>query len=1017
MRFTDIFIRKPVLATVVSLLIFILGLISYNHLDLREFPDVNLSNITVQSSFSGATPEAMQTLVTSYIESAVATVDGIDYVEASNGNGSSTVTVHLIPGVDVDSIMVQIGTAIQQTAGNLPTTAAFTAPIINKVSADSSTLMVLGFYSDKMSIEQMTDYLNRVTTTQLQAIPGVASASVSAGRNYAMRLWLDPKLMSSKNISGDDINAAVSSGNVTASTGYLEGSKTQMNVQSNTGLTTVDQFNNLVIGTGANGVLTRLKDVGYAELGASNYNSSAAVNGKQGVAVQISVKAGANPLDVAKTIRKLLPEINRSLPTTMHVEVIFDQSHFIQDSVNSVTEAVIAAALIVMLIIFVSMGSLRAVAIPVIAIPLSLVGVFAMMAALGFSINILTLLAFVLAVGLVVDDAIVVSENITRHLEHGLPPMKAALLGAREIASPVITMTITLAAVFLPVGLAGGLTGVLFSEFSYTLAGAVLVSGVISLTLSPMMCSRVLSLEQLQNPFVIKVDRFFEHLKSRYQKILIAVLEARHLVNAVIVIILVSCFVLFVTSSQEIAPTEDQNVIQGVSTAPSYASPHFTYEYMVKVQHLMETIPDRENTFMYSDLNSGQFLMLLKPRSERKESLTAIHQKMNEGLNKIPGLISYVDDLPTLPGGGGVGAAFQFILTTTSGNPETLMTVGNELVERAAKSGIFTYVNNGMKIDSPVWDFTVDTDRAAQLGISNQLIVNALNDVLPASKINWFVMELNNYKVVPQLMDQYRGTPEVFNLITLPTTTASGKTVMIPLSDIMKVKRVVKPTSLTRFERLNSATIYGTMADGYSLSDGLDFMVTNAEQLMPKEMSYNLGGQLRQIAQEGHRMLFTFMFALIIIYLVLAAQFESFRDPLIVMISVPMSLFGALIPINMGFGTINLFTEIGLLTLVGLISKHGILIVQFANQLQETEGFSVRDAVVKSASLRLRPILMTTAAMIFGVVPLLFARYGLANSESDIGKVIFFGMLIGTCFTLFVVPTMYTYLARDRSVK
>lgn len=1009
MRFTDIFIRRPVLASVISLLIAVVGLMAFNKLPLREFPEVNLSNISITSSFPGTTAQAMQSMVTDYIQNAVASVDGVDYIESSSSGGRSTVTLHMQPGVDVNAAITEVTTKIQQVKGDLPTDPSFENPIVQKGNADSQGgLMYIAFYSDKMTTEQMSAYISQVVSKKLQAVDGVAGAGASGARTYAMRIWLNPTLMAAKGVTIPDVQTALTSSNVTGGAGYIEGKNTLFYIEAETGLSTVDEFNNVVVKKGADGsTLVRIKDIGYAELGATSYNNSVMANGKPAVVVRVTTKAGANPLTVANAVKKVLPEIKAELPASMHAEIAYDQSRFIQDSVHTVLETIIEAALIVILVIFLSLGSVRAVLIPAITIPLSLIGVCAVMMALNFSFNVLTLLALVLAIGLVVDDAIVVSENITRHLENGVPPMKAALNGAREIATPVITMTITLMAVFLPVGLAGGLTGVLFSEFAYTLAGAVFVSGIISLTLSPMMCSRVLSLQQLERPFVKRVDGFFNGLKNRYQRFLSYTLEARPVMLFVAICVLTSCFFLYMTTASELAPTEDQGVIFGQANAPSYATVGFTDKYMKQIQAIVKDIPEALNSTVFTYRNSGSFNILLKPRDERQRNQQQIEDEISQKLKNIPGLTSYIQDMPTLPGGG-LGFALQFALTTANPDPELLFQVSNELKQRAIASHMFKFVDIQMKLDTPLWEVYIDRSKAAQMGITSQQIITALNGMLSGGHINYFRMAGQNYQVKPQAINSFRMTPDI--LKTINVVTDAGK--MVPLANFITMKKKVKATTLRQFQRLNSTFVNATMADGYSLSDGLAYMKTTAKQIMPAGMSYDFGGQARQMEQEGNRMLITFSFALIIIFLVLAAQFESFRDPMIVMMSVPMSLFGALIPLNMGLGTINIFTQIGFLTLIGLISKHGILIVQFANTLQRTEGLSVKDAVVKAAAIRLRPILMTTAAMIFGVLPLIFSVRGLANSQRDIALVIFFGMLIGTCFTLFVVPTIYTYLAK-----
>jgi len=1011
MRFTDIFIRRPVLATVISLLIAIAGIIAARNLPLRQFPEISFSNITISTSFPGASAEAMQSMVTNWIQNTVSSADDIDYIESSSSEGSSRVTVTLLPGTDVDAAITQITAKVQSIKDELPNDASFQDPVIQKSNAASGGgLMFIAFSSDKMTSEQISYYVSQVVAKKLTAIPGVAGAGSMGARTYAMRIWLDPTLMAAKNITVPQIQAALLADNIVGSAGIIEGKNDYVSIEAETGLSSAKEFNNVVVRKDANGDLVRVKDIGYAQLGASSYNSSVLADGKPAVVVKITTKAEANPLSVAKAVKKILPKIKADLPATMHAQIVYDKSRFIQQSVNTVAETILEAAVIVMVVIFLCLGSLRAVFIPIVTIPLSLVGVFAVMMACGFSFNVLTLLALVLAIGLVVDDAIVVSENITRHLEHGVPPLQAALFGAREIATPVITMTLTLAAVFLPVGLAGGLTGVLFSEFAYTLAGAVLISGIISLTLSPMMCFRVLSLKQLERPFVKWVNTRFERLKAHYQRLLLSVLEARSVIIFAAVAILISCFFLYITTASELAPDEDHGSIFASGTAPSRANVTFTDRYMKQIEALTKKIPEAENSTVITNRNSGNLVILLKPREQRKRSAAQIEEQLTQEFKQIPGLMTEIQHQSTLPGIGELGDPLQFALVTADPNLQSLVSVSKEIQRRAEASHMFDSVTIQLKLDTPLWEVSIDTSKAAQMGITSQQILTALSGVLSGGKVNYFRMAGNSYSVIPQVMDQYRMTPEI--LKTLNVQTDSGE--MVPLGNFIHLRRVVKATTLNQFQRLNSTFVNASMAHGYSLSDGLKFMIATAKQVMPAGMSYDLGGEARQLVQEGNRILITFIFALIVIFLVLAAQFESFRDPLIIMMSVPLSLFGALIPLNIGLGTINLFTQIGFLTLIGLISKHGILIVQFANKLQETEGLGIKDAVVKAAALRLRPILMTTAAMIFGVLPLIFAKTGLANSQRDIALVIFFGMLIGTCFTLFVVPTVYTYLAKKR---
>lgn len=1017
MRFTDIFIRRPVLATVVSLLIVVLGLMAFRYLPVRLFPEVQFAEVNISASLSGASATAMQAFVATPIQDAISRLDNIDYITASSHNGGASIHVQLFPGTDADNMVSQIVSKIQQIKGdNLP--AAMEEPTIQKGEPGSERIMYLAFYSDSMSAEQIGDYATRILLPKLQAVPGVASASSLGARTYSMRLWLDPRLMAAKGVQALDITTALSNNNTQSSAGSLIGKWNVLAVQTTTGLHTVDQFNNMIIKTYANGDVVRLKDIGYAKLGAKNTNNQTIVNGKQAVLLQITNKTSANPLDVTSGIQKILPQLFSQLPPSLKGEVLIDNSVFIKESIHTVLEAIIEAILIVILVIFLSLGSFRTVLIPMVTIPVSLIGVLAAMMALGYSLNVLTLLAMVLAIGLVVDDAIVVVENISRHLEEGMSPWQASILGAREIASPVIAMTITLAAVFLPIGFSGGVSGALFTEFAFTLACSVILSGVVALTLTPMMSARILSQKQLNAPFVKRVDHMFHKLSMAYQRALRAVLEIRFVVVIIAAVILVSCFYLYSNTPSEIAPDEDQSLFYTQASGPVNANIDYVIHYMKQVTDLLKPLPGIKDTMIINGQggqNESQVVMVLKPKAQRELSQMQLVNRANQVSRAVPGMTSNAFNPPVLPGGD-FGMPVNFVLTS-AGSYQTLYDVAEKIIAKARKSGLFVNLSNSLTLNRPSLDVDINRDKAAQMGITSAQIGSALGVMFSNGHTDRFDMDGRNYYVVAQAYDKFRLTPKALEQIYLTSTAldADGNPEMVSLANFVTLKRSVQPSNLPQFQRLNSATINAQMAPGYTLSDGLNYLAKVARANMPSGMTYDYTGASRQFVQEGGRMLIIFGFALIIIFLVLAAQFESFRDPFIILISVPLSLFGALVPLNIGLGTINLFTQIGLLTLVGLITKHGILIVQFANQAQEQERLSVKEAVIKGATLRLRPILMTTAAMVLGVAPLLFSSEGLANSQRDIAMVIFCGMLVGTCFTLFVVPTIYSLIGHKRS--
>jgi multidrug efflux pump len=748
------------------------------------------------------------------------------------------------------------------------------------------------------------------------------------------------------------------------------------------------------------------------ELGSEDYDSMVSFNGKKAIFIGVDAVPSANPLTVINDVRNILPAIEKTFPASLKATVVYDATRYIQASISEVIHTIAEATVIVILVIFLFLGSLRSVTIPVVTIPLSLVGVCAFMLMLGYSINLLTLLAMVLAIGMVVDDAIVVVENVHRHIEEGLSPFNAALQGAREIALPVISMTLTLAAVYAPIGFMGGITGALFKEFAFTLAGAVVVSGIIALTLSPMMCSRILVAEQKENKFVLYLDGIFEKTKNYYQQKLHNSLNYRPVTIVFAITVLLSCYFLYTHTQQELAPTEDQSVLFVSATAPQYANLDYVTKFTAEFDKIFKSFPETENYFVVNgmgEVNNVIGGVMLKPWGQRKLSQNAIQPLVQEKLQKVAGLNSVIFPLPSLPVGGG-GLPLQFVITSTN-DFKSIYEYSAQLTEAANKSGLFIFVDNSLKFNKLDLEIKIDHNKAASLGISMQAIGDALATTLGGNYINLFSMDGRSYRVIPQVIRKFRFNPDQLKNIYVRTMNND----LIPLATIATISESVQPNSQTQFQQLNSATLQGMMMPGKSIGEGLKFLQEQADKILPKGYSYDYAGESRQFIQEGNVLMYTFFFAVIVIYLVLAAQFESFRDPWIILISVPMSICGALIPLNLGFASINIYTQVGLITLIGLISKHGILMVDFANHLQQSEGLSVRAAIEKAAAIRLRPILMTTAAMILGVVPLIFASGAGAASRFSIGLVVATGMFFGTLFTLFVVPTMYTLLSKAKA--
>jgi len=887
-------------------------------------------------------------------------------------------------------------------------------PIITIAIGQSIDAMYMGFYSKVLATNQITDYLVRVVQPKLQAIPGVQLAELKGEQQFAMRIWTDPAKLAGYGLTAADIANALAQNDFISAVGRTDGNMFTVNLTASTGLTSVDQFRQLIIKS-QNGALIRLGDVANVTLGATNYDSSVSFNGKKAVYIGIQVAPDANLLDVIDQVRKTFPDIQQQLPEGLEAKIVYDSTDFVNASIHDVIFSLIEALLIVTAVIFLFLGALRSVIIPVIAIPLSLVGTFFVMLALGYSVNLLTLLALVLAIGLVVDDAIIVVENVQRHMEAGMSKLQAAIQGARELANPIIAITVVLIAVYVPIGFMGGLTGALFTEFAFTLAGAVTISAIIALTLSPMMCSKTLKLSHNNHGgFVAFIDRQFENLRQRYQRSLHGSLDHMRVTGVFAVIILLSIYFLYSTSKSELAPQEDQGVIiSQVTTAPNSTLAR-TQLYADQVYRLYTTFPETDRVFQidgYGGLNTSIIGMGLKPWNERKRTSNQLQPLVQDGLNKITGALAAAFQLPPLPGARGLPV--QLVIETTEPFAR-LDEVNQDFLAKARASGMFLFIDTDLKIDKAQTSVELDRDKIAQFGLTMQNVGNALTSALSQGYINYFNFSGRSYQVIPQMARVDRLNSD--QLLNYYLTTASGTPVS--LATIAHLKTTVVPEALNHFQQLNSATISGVPFPGVTMGEALQYLENLATQILPQGYSIDYAGQSRQFKQESSALMITFFFALVIIFLSLAALFESFRDPLIVLVSVPMSICGALIFISLGVGgaSLNIYTEVGLVTLIGLISKHGILIVQFANDLQH-EGKSKREAIEMAAGIRLRPILMTTAAMVLGVVPLITASGAGAVSRFNIGLVIASGISIGTLFTLFVVPAMYMFLAEDKKVE
>jgi multidrug efflux pump len=1004
MASTDLFIRRPILSVVVSLLILLVGGSALFSLPIRQYPNLESATITIDTSFPGATQEVMQGFVTTPIAQAIATASGVEYLTSTSTMGKSQIKAKLVLNADADRSMTEVLAKVQQIKYRLPQ-GAFD-PVISKITDGTSAVQYIAFSSETLTIPQITDFATRVAQPLLTSVKGVASADLNGAQALAMRVWIDPVKLAGRNLTAGDIAAALRANNVQAAPGQLKGGQTVTNITASTDVTDVDGFRNMVIRTGADG-LVRLGDVATLEIGGQNYDSTARAGGRRSVIMALSPTPDGNPLEIVKAANALIPQIQKAAPPGLTVKSQFDVAHFVNASINEVEHTLIEAIVIVVMVIFLFLGSFRAVIIPVVTIPLSLVGTAALMLAFGFSLNLLTLLAMVLAIGLVVDDAIVVVENIHRHIEEGLSPVEASMVGAREIVGPVIAMTITLAAVYAPIGLMGGLTGSLFREFAFTLAGSVVVSGVIALTLSPMMSSLLLSRKVSEGRFVRAVEHRFERLSDGYGRILDRTLSLRPVVLLVAGAMLAAIVLLFMGAQRELAPQEDQGYVFTAVRAPQYANVDYTAEATDTIERIFRSLPEYAGSFFNNGTdgqNNAFGGVILKDWGDRERGADAIQGQLYGAANGVHGASVTPFQPAALPASSG-GLPFQMVLRS-SADFSAIYQDMEALKGAAWQSGLFLFVDSDLAFDSPSARITIDSAKAGEVGVTMQAIADTLATLVGQNYVNRFDYHERSYDVIPQVRQQDRLTAA--NLGRYQVRSRSGE--MIPLSTVMKVEMVPGANRLLQFNQMNAATLSGVLKPGVTMGQAVAFM-----EAQPRAPGVTIDwlSDSRQYVQEGNRLTVSFGFALIVIFLVLAAQYESFRDPLVILVTVPLAVCGALLPIYLGYTTLNIYTQIGLVTLIGLISKHGILMVAFANQIQAREGLDRHHAILKSAKVRMRPILMTTAAMVAGLVPLLLAGGAGAASRFAIGIVVVMGMLIGTVFTLFVLPTFYALIAKD----
>jgi multidrug efflux pump len=1015
--FTDLFIKRPVLAIVVNLVILIAGIQAVRTVNVRQYPRSENATITIRTVYVGASADLVRGFVTTPLERAVAAADGIDYIESQSSLGISTITIHLKLNFEANKALAQVSSKVDQVRNDLPPEAE--VPILDVESADTQyALAYLSFTSDILEANQITDYLVRVVQPRLTAIEGVQKADILGGRTFAMRIWLKTDRLAALNISPDQVRQALANNNFLSAVGRTKGSLVQVNLSANTDLRSVDEFKKLVIRQNGD-QLVRLSDVADVVLGAEDYDSEVRFSGERAVFMGIWVLPNANSLDVIKRARVEMESIQKDLPSGLTGRVAYDATSYINNAIHEVLRTLTETLIIVAIVIFLFLGSVRSVLVPLVAIPISLIGAVFLMQIFGFTLNLLTLLAVVLSVGLVVDDAIVIVENVERHIREGRSPINAALLGARELVGPVIAMTITLAAVYAPIGLQGGLTGSLFREFAFTLAGAVFISGVVALTLSPVMSAKLIKGGHEEEGLVGKINHGFDRLRKLYSRVLDGTLSARPAVYIVWIVLSLLTVPLYMLANKELAPTEDQGFMFGAVQFDANATIDQRSYYADEVNKLMMSVPEKDRTFQLTSLNQSIGGLVLKPWDERKRTAFQIQPEIQAKVNSVPGVKAYVVLPPALPGGGQYPV--EFVIASTF-DPQRILEFAETLEQNAMASGKFMFLDIDTKVDQPETQLILDRDKVASMGLNMAGVGSDLGALVGGNFVNRFNFAGRSYKVIPQLKRVER-----MNAGQLENTYVKGPNgQLVPLSTFAKLETRTEPRSLNRFQQLNAVKIQG--ASMLPLDQALKYLEDEAAKILPKGYSIGYTGESRQLRVEGSKFLPMLLLSGVLIFLVLAAQFNSFRDPFIIILgSVPLAMFGALVfcflkmpgqgmPFftNGWTTTLNIYSQVGLVTLVGLVSKNGILIVQFANELQRG-GMSKIAAVREAALVRLRPVLMTSVATVCGHFPLTLVSGAGAAARNSIGIVIVAGMALGTIFTLLVIPSIYVLIAKQHA--
>ncbi|MGE0256372.1 MAG: efflux RND transporter permease subunit [Alphaproteobacteria bacterium] len=1011
MKISTICIQRPVFATVLSLVVVLVGLVCYERLSVREYPKIDPPVVSVSTDYPGASAEIIETQITQVLEESLSGIDGVDFISSTSRQERSQVTITFTLDRDASAAAADVRDRVSRVRGRLPD--AVEEPVIQKVEADAQPTVYLSFSSDRMSAMDITDYVDRHVKDRLQTLPGVAEIRMFGDRAYAMRIWLDPERLAAYAITPQDVEAALRRENVEVPAGLVESQLREFTVLSQTDLQTPRQFEDMVIRKTEAGYLVRLADVGRAEIAPREERRTVRLGGESAVSIGVVKQATANPLDISHDVRARLPEIIDALPEGMRGTVAYDRSLFIEESIHNVYHTIGEAVALVVLIIFIFLRSLRATLVPLVTIPVSLIGAFALMSLFGFSINTLTLLAMVLAIGLVVDDAIVMLENIFRHVEEGKTPIQAALIGANEIGFAVVAMTLTLAAVYVPIGFMGGTTGRLFTEFALALAGAVLVSGFVALTATPMMCSLLLRRDEKHGAVYRAIENGIQAMTRGYKALLTRLLAVRPLVLLVGLAVAGSGYFFFTELKRELAPFEDQGTVVTIFTAPEGSTLEYTDGYARQIESILASVPEMERYFVvigFPSVSQGVSFSRLAPWGERDRTQQEVVQSIRGQMFAIPGMFAFPVNPPPL-GQSPRAKPIELVIQTTQPYQE-LQAMADRVVARASQYPGLANLDTDLRLNKPQLRIDVDRDKAADLGVSAEVLGRTLETLLGGRQVTRFKKDGKQYDVIVQIADRYRSSPADLPSIYVRGSggVAGGGGQLIQIANLVRVSETVAPRELNHFNKLRSVTISANLGDGASVGEALAFLENAAREELPGTAQIDFSGQSREFKTASAGIAMTFVLALAFIYLVLAAQFESFRNPFIIMLTVPLSIAGGLAALWLDGSTLNIYSQVGLVTLIGLITKHGILIVEFANKARDA-GADLKTAVIEAAALRLRPILMTTGAMVFGAIPLAIATGAGAESRQDIGLVIVGGITVGTFFTLFVIPAVYTYVA------